>query len=224
LLLKPSRRFVLSSVATAAGFVLASWWWLDLVLPKPGASARWTPLNVLGLTAWDWDGSIPMGVPSVAALVALAVLCAIAVLAKRPFILVPLFAAYFATVSVVAEQGTVRPFNENYYEAFSLRLVAENYLPDHTLSFDLNGVDLVVPGRDTISRNAYQFWLVPNSPSLFDSRLDEPTTELVIARAEWDEGEALGARRLAVDTGFDNALWVMPGELMDELVAEGELR
>lgn len=220
---RTSRRFITVTSASTLVFLLASRLVLDHVLPRFEHGGRWTPLNVLGLAQWSWDGGVPLLIPSLIATAGLGAIVVLTLWIRRPVLIVALFALYFATMSVITEVGSIRPFTERYYSAFSLRLAIDEFVPEHSLSFDLNGVDLVVPAPDTVSSNAYQFWLVPNSPPLFDSRIEQPTTELVIARRHWDLGTELGARRVALDTGFDNVLWVMPGELCDELTAQHRL-
>jgi len=184
----------------------------------------WAPLNVLGLLQWNWPGrgssSIPYLWPSV---VTAAAFLLVFLLRKHAAIVLLIFGIYFAGSSVWASYYGVRPFETTFYTAFTLKDTVREYSADHTVSFDTRGLSDVVPAVDTVSRNAYQYWLVPYSPPVFNSQTDEVTTELVISRPDWEYAEELGARLIAVDTVFENALWVMPGALQDQLESEGKL-
>ncbi|HEY4268846.1 MAG TPA: glycosyltransferase family 39 protein [Galbitalea sp.] len=195
------------------------------IIPNISNGGWWAPLNVLGLLQWNWPGShgsnsIPLAWPTLALLVALVV---IVLLRKWPTVILLLFAVFLAFSSVVAEKDTLRPFAATFYNAFSLRHVVEKYDKQYTVTFDTNGLDNVVPAADTVSRNAYQYWLVPDSPEVFDSSKTAPTSELVISRPNWPYADKYGARLIAVDTGFKNALWVLPGKLQDKLAESGKL-
>ena len=121
----------------------------------------------------------------------------------------------------------MRPSFNAWYQSFTLRHDIAAVLRDHpeaSLSFDRIGLSDTLGGVDTVSRNAYQFWLAPREVPVFDSESAQPRTDLVISRKEWKDAPELGARLVAEDTGmFDNALWVLPGQLQDELEAEGLL-
>ncbi|MGJ9411304.1 hypothetical protein ACHAAC_01220 [Aeromicrobium sp. CF4.19] len=47
--------------------------------------------------------------------------------------------------------------------------------------------------------------------------------EIVLACERWSIGEDLGARRLDTDSVYASYVWIMPGELQDELAAEDRL-
>lgn len=184
-----------------------------------GGALFWGPTSVPGLLAWDWPGvTAALRPPWVAAAVAAAVgVLLIVALRRFPLVVVVLFAAFFTWGSVTAQTKTVTPYFSGFRESFGLREALAEY-PDATISFDTwRGSGEGVP-RDPVSRNAYQYWGFPRPVEVVRTPEAAPTGELVIARDDWPWGEARGAVKVARDTGlFDNALWVMPGELQDSL-------
>ncbi|MGO1850229.1 hypothetical protein [Microbacterium sp.] len=73
--------------------------------------------------------------------------------------------------------------------------------------------------------NWFPFWLSPRVVEIVDRRVDEQfDSELVISCADWSDAEAFGARPYAADSDFGYGLWVLPGELQDELSAAGLLK
>ncbi|WBU37772.1 hypothetical protein [Homoserinibacter sp. YIM 151385] len=176
-----------------------------LQYPWPNTSSRLVP-------PWPWAGGFAM-----------AAIVATVLLRKRPQIVVAVAAIFFAASSVVAGVRTLDPYFAGFRASFGLREELHE-LVDHTVAFDTDGMNEPGMVRDAVSRNAYQYWTSPRASEVFDSDEGIPDVELVIARKEWANGEAAGARKLADDTGlFDNALWVMPGALQDELDARGRL-
>ncbi|MCL3862712.1 hypothetical protein [Actinotalea sp. K2] len=213
--------------AAAAAAVVAGAFLLAVVPRIPsGPGTWWVPLNVSGLLHWDWPNVTTASTgPWVAATVLAAVVLTLSLVQRRwaSHAVLGVVAVVLVGGSVLGEAKTLRPFYAAWYDSFTLREdVAE--LTDGPVSFDTADTTTVEGGGDTVSRNAYQFWLAPRTVEVFDSDASDPPTELVIARKEWPRAEALGARKVADDTGlFDNALWVLPGDLLDELAASGGL-
>lgn len=50
-----------------------------------------------------------------------------------------------------------------------------------------------------------------------------PGTEVVLACAEWDTGERIGARRLDAPSVYASYVWVLPGDVQDEMEEQGRL-
>jgi hypothetical protein len=207
--------------AMLSGAVVAAF--LAVVVPRiPDDEATWWgPNSVAGLLQWDWPDVTPATRPPwyVASVAALAALVLLAVLTGTPRRLaVVLVCAALPLSSWAAQTKTVDPFFAGWYESFGLRHDVAA-LPEASVAFDVDGTTDLEGGGDTVSRNAYQFWLAPRTVEVVDTARDTPVTDLVIARRDWPLGEDLGAVRIAEDTGmFDNALWVMPGPLQDRLV------
>ena len=193
-----------------------------------GDNRWWAPITNAGLLQYPWPNvTAATGPPYlIASVAALAAVVAIFLLRKWPLVIVVLFAAVLATSSYVAEKTTVRPFFAHFYQDFTLRTTLQAYAGD-PISFDVGGLgDQTAQGTkaDTVSRNAYQFWLSGKDVPVFSSDTSAPPTELVISRKDWSLASGLGARLIAVDSdSFDNALWVLPGALQDRLASEGKL-
>jgi len=220
-----------AAVGVVGAFVL-------IVRPRipTGDGVWWGPNSVAGLIQWPWpDVTTATRVPWVEASIAAAGVAVVMLLVSRwaggelrqvvvALVLLPVFLAS----GLVAEVRTIRPMYDAWYGSFTLRHDVIRVLEEHPradISFDTRGLSESLGGSDTVSRNAYQYWLTPRALPLFDSDDEQPPTQLVISRAEWPEGEAAGAVRIAVDGGlFDNALWVMPGALQDDVLAEDHAR
>jgi len=202
-----------------------------------GPGVWWGPNSVPGIIQWDWPNVTAAARPPwiIASIVSLLIVGAVASTAVARFStrVVTIAVASFALVAflasgIAAEVKTIRPNFSPWYTSFTLRddvaARLEEY-PDASLSFDRVGLSDTLGGVDTVSRNAYQFWLSPRAVPVFTSADGEPSTDFVISRKDWPRAAELGARLVAEDTGmFNNALWVMPGELQDEMAAAGELQ
>jgi hypothetical protein len=188
---------------------------LAVVVPRAPDNEEtwWGPNSVAGLLQWDWpDITAAQRPPWVIASTATALV--LVVLLSLPPRLHRLGALGVATALLtsawIAQIKTLDPFFAAWYGSFTLHeLVAE--MPDATIAFDVAGIAELEGGADTVSRNAYQYWLAPRAVDVIDTSDAGPTTDLVIARSDWPAGERLGAVKIAEDDGlFDNALWVLP--------------
>jgi hypothetical protein len=222
-------RWLIATVAVIGAFFAIVVWQV------PTVNAWWGPNSVPGLLEWDWPQLTPVSRPpwiiaSLAAFGAVA-LATLTRLGRRRHVrqatVVIVALSVFLAAGAVAEVKTITRWSAPWYTSFTLRDNVTSVLAEYpaaTLSFDDVGLSRTLFGTDTVSRNAYQFWLSPRALPVFTSSEESPTTDLVISRKEWPAGEALGARIVAEDTGmFNNALWVLPGELQDEMAAAGEL-
>jgi hypothetical protein len=198
------------------------------VIPR-AQSAWWAPINVGAMLVAPWpSASRWVGHPWLPLTVLAAVAVAASVLIRRfRFVLVGLLAAFFVVSSLVAQVNVVHPFTDPFYSSLTLRTVLKEPLL-RSASVDFDSAGTVSPSGviiDRTSDDAYQVLLAPRTVPIIDSTTTKPTSELVISRKVWPEAAALGAKKVADDTGlFDNALWVMPGKLQDELAAEGRLQ
>ncbi len=207
------------------------------IVPQvPTAGAWFGPNSVPGIIQWEWPlltaATSPPWIPASSAALFVVVAAIAATIermpATRPAVLVATMALLaFSVSSVAAESRSIRPSYDAWYESFTLRHAVEAALaryPDAEIAFDDVRLSDSLGGADTVSHNAYQYWLVPRQLPVFDSAEDDPVGDLVISRKEWPQGEAVGARKVADDTGlFDNALWVLPGPVQDALAADGAL-
>ncbi|WBU37773.1 hypothetical protein [Homoserinibacter sp. YIM 151385] len=208
---------------------------LLVVRPQVPREGWWGPNSVPGLIQWSWPNIHGASEPPwiVASLAGLAAVLLIALswlllpARRRAAVVASGMLLVMLASGIAAEVRTIRPSFDPWYTSFTLRHDVERTLeahPDASLSFDRRNLSDTLGGVDTVSRNAYQFFLSPRALPVFDSDDEAPESELVISRGDWPLGEELGARVVARDTGmFDNTLWVMPGDLQDELEAAGEL-
>ena len=225
------------TIAWATAVVIVSGLLFAVVVPRVPTedSPWWVPVNVAGLVNWDWPYlTDAAGPPWIAATIFLVVATAVlAGLSRTPErfrqgAIVGTVLVAFAVSGVVGELKTVRPMWNAWYDSFTVRadinrLIDE--LPEASISLDSRGFSKKAGGADTVSRNAMQLFVAPRDLPVFDSEERLPETDFVISRKDWPEGERLGARLVSLDTGlFDNALWVMPGDVLDELESRGELK
>lgn len=205
------------SALVVAGFLL-------VVVPRVPITPTtwWGPNSVAGLLQWDWPAITAAQRPPwyPASLACLALLALVALCARRaPWLPVALLVVVVPVSAWVAQTKTLDPFYLAWYSSFELGRAVEQR-PGATVAFDVAGTTETEGTGDTVSRNAYQFWLAPRTVEVLDSTVEVPTTDLVVARRDWALAEELGAVRVAEDDGlFDNALWVMPGPRQEELLA-----
>jgi hypothetical protein len=213
-----SRRF---AIAAAGLLCVLSVVQLAVLAPlvTTDAGRWWTPISNAGLLQYPWPGVSSATQPpfALATLGALLVLTVIIVVRRSRALVAIGLVVIMGASSAAAEVRTIRPFFDHTYSSFTLRYVLDDY-KDQPISFDLDGFD----GSPTVSRNAYQFWLAGERVPLFHSEIDAAPTQLVISRKNWDRAVSLGALRIAVDApDLDNALWVLPGALQDQLLDAG---
>ncbi|ARC57039.1 hypothetical protein AS850_08120 [Frondihabitans sp. 762G35] len=213
---------VFAVTALAYGLVAAA-----LVPTARGTVHGWNPMTVFGLAAFDWSGppgdaSLPLLAAGVVGGVVFAALLVLRLARRNAVWMLVVAVAAFAAGSVTGEFRTVLPSYEQYRTAFTLADVARA-LPGESVSYDTAPDPVRGIASGAISQNAYQFLLAPEVVPVIDSRKTLPTTVLSIGRQFWPAGEAEGWKRLAVDSRYDNGLWVRPGALQDRLDREGRL-
>ena len=206
---------------------LAGLAWFAIVWPNrtTEGSQWWAPINVTAVIHFGYNEHLehpllPWLTGSIFAVVAVA---AMVVLRKWPAVLAGMLAVYFLAATAFTETQVMRPFFQAWTTSFTLEQVIENepLLAGEPVSID--EFELEDDG-DVVSKNAYQILLAPTSVELFDSSVDESTTDLVLSQPDWQSADELGARKIATDEGlFNLALWVLPGELADELEAKNLL-
>ncbi|MCU1375695.1 MAG: hypothetical protein JWO68_2981 [Actinomycetia bacterium] len=173
------------------------------------------PLNVTGILFWRRSES-EVEVLRITVLALLATGAVLAVARWKALAGLALVAALFAGSAASAQARTLRPFDD-YWGNVTEIPEAVRAVSDHgAVSYDK-------AGYDAYAANFYQLELSDRGVRFFDSRTGpEPTTDLVIAAPDWHEA---GARLVLVEAQEyrDQALWVLPGALLDRLARDGYL-
>lgn len=94
----------------------------------------------------------------------------------------------------------------------------ENALPSDGLQ-DID-VDTSCKGPAVTSAqvtNWSGFWFSPRDVEIIDSNVEALDSDLVVACADWPRAAQLGAVRVAGDDFYSHGLWVLPGQLQDQL-------
>ena len=174
------------------------------------------PLNVVGILLYRREVN-EVEVLTVTALAAAAALAVAAMARWRAVVGAGALVAFFVGSSVAVEARTIRPWEDFW--------TATTEIPDviHAIGFEGPvGYDLAAYEVD--AADLYQLELTDIGPLLFfDSRRSThlPGTPLIIASPQWVRD---GARLAYVETGpYRQALWVLPGEVQDELDDRGDL-
>jgi len=217
-----SRRVAIVTAVTAIVITAVFFIFIAPQAPLDGI-LFWGATSVPGLLQWPWPHVSSQLQPPwyLAGAFALVALAAMWFLRKKVVVVVVVAAVFFAGSSIAAEIRTVTPYFAGFQESFGLRTVLAEYR-GATVSFDVDGMNEPGMDRDTVSRNAYQYWSSPRPVAVFDSDEIDPVSELVIARKSWDNAARFGAIKIADDTGlFDNAIYVLPGALQRQLLADG---
>ncbi|MGJ9422958.1 hypothetical protein [Aeromicrobium sp. CF3.5] len=63
------------------------------------------------------------------------------------------------------------------------------------------------------------FWFSPRDVEIIDSSTDALDSDLIVACADWPKAAQLGAERVVGDDFYSHGLWVLPGQLQDQLTA-----
>lgn len=220
-----TRRRVLISIGIVAVLGAIQVWVLQPTLTnEPGR--WWAPVTNAGLLQYPWPNVTTATHPPflIATVAAVIVLVVVLLFIRFPRLVAVGLISAFAVSSIVAEVRTIHPFFDHFYASdFTIRNVVQEYRGDG-ISFDLSGLgnQHAVGEADTVSRNAWQYWLIGTDVPVFRSADADPTTALVISRRDWPRAASLGARLVKADTGdLDNALWVMPGALQRSLTPRG---
>lgn len=208
-----------SALWLAVGVVVGSWVLFSvLVLPGRDPHGWWAPINVPALLGWVWNGDerpqwyLATLWSSVAVVVYLLVRRWL--VARR--VVVAVVGVLFAIGSVLAQTQYLREWSQSTGRPPGLVGVVEQ--------LDVDAVAYDVAGTDWTGQNLFQFWLLEDHRvDVFDSSLGQaPADDLVISRREWPAAASLGATLVATSER-NEALWVLPGALHDELAAEGRL-
>lgn len=206
----PVRTFAAASVGISVWFAVIDLRSIDL---------QWglAVINPAGMLIWgEVFGAIPTKATVVTCLVVPVVIVLVARFSslRARFLVLPL-AAFFAVSALVVDSRVVDPFSAFWRQGGAIHDIVAEVAPDEaTIAYD-------VAGGMSAEDNRATYALSPQRLLRFDSTKEAPPSEVVIARWDWPLGEALGAVRVGSLRFPNNAIWVLPGELQDELVAQG---
>lgn len=141
----------------------------------------------------------------------------------RPRALAVLMLISFAVLSLFANPSQPRDYPAPFTEALeSAESVSGD--PAGSLSVDL---DMECRGPDLTHHqvtNWSGYWLSPREVEIVDPRQDENyDSDIVIACGDWPRGQELGAEAIAGSGYYTYKVWVLPGELQNELDEAGLL-
>ncbi|MCU1487679.1 MAG: hypothetical protein JWN67_4425 [Actinomycetia bacterium] len=200
-----------AAVGSAATTAMCGW----LLELTSGAVLTGTvmPLNVLGVFALDPDDHhldvVPISLLAVAAL-------GVLVLAswRSAGAAIAVLAAVLLLGDLSAQAGIDR-YAGNEAITFQLGTVLDTIAPGAPVSYDYDGYD-------ARAANLYELEAESHAFHYFDSRLGQaPPDALVVATTTADDPPVPGARLVFPEPNVRQALWVVPGDLQDQLVARG---
>lgn len=143
------------------------------------------------------------------------------VLHNNPRTLATGLLALVSALALLANPTAIRPYPVHVTAAIE-------ELETLTLGADQARLDFDIACRAPGIANAvnwFPFWLSPRVVEIVDRREGEQfDSELVISCADWSKADEFGARPYAADSDYNYGLWVLPGELQDELAAAGLLQ
>lgn len=206
-----TRHLVALLLANAAGIVV-----LGTITVATNGGDTFTgdvmPLNVLGILAWESSRSRV----DVAAVSMIAVVITAVVLLTRtkalPIALAVVLVT-FAGGSARARTEVLDPWSSFFSGVTELPEAVDALPTDVRVTYEREGF-LADAGV------FYQFELLDRGVTFWDEGEDSPT-DLVITRREWPDAASHGARLIFAERFYPQALWVLPGELADDLDAAG---
>ena len=141
----------------------------------------------------------------------------------RPRVLAVLMLISFAVLSLFANPSQPRDYPAPFTEALES---AESVSGDPTGSLSVD-LDMECRGPDLTHHqvtNWSGYWLSPREVEIVDPRQDENyDSDIVIACGDWPRGQELGAEAIAGSGYYTYKVWVLPGELQNELDEAGLL-
>ncbi|MEZ5230009.1 MAG: hypothetical protein R2710_26100 [Acidimicrobiales bacterium] len=126
-----------------------------------------------------------------------------------------LVGAAFTLMAWRAEMHTMRPLDRPWQRTIEMQSAVEDLDPA-SISYDVHRLTLY-------GNNGYAYWLHEYDLHQFDSSADQVPTEVVISRTDWADAERWRALPYASETRVNETIWVMPGELQDQLLAADQL-
>lgn len=155
-----------------------------------------------------------------ASIFALACLVAMVLLSKRPRALAAGALALVSGLALLANPSAPRLYPEDITAA--VEQIESRVLGQDQARIDIDRACRGPGIANTV--NWLPFWLSPRVVEIVDRRAGEQfDSELVVSCADWPQAEEFGARAYVADADYGYRLWVLPGELQDQLAADGLL-
>lgn len=239
-LVRGLRPTVLAVSAAATAVVLAA----TVLWVAPGAPtwAYVTPAHLGGVMPWygllpdGWDdaswpyGTLPSltnlnrfwAIASLTTVIGMGLLVAASLLRLRPTVPVAALLAAAAVGTVAADtstdvfqevEGGIPP------AATQIEAIQQEHGPQE-IDFDRSCTPM--GANNNVVQNNVSYWIQPSTMDVVFSPADIDA-DLVVSCGEWPEAEALGALPVAGEATDGYRVWVLPGELQEELAAEGAL-
>ena len=144
-------------------------------------------------------------------------------LRTRPRVMAVLMLVSFAVLSLYANPSQQRDFPEPFEDALE-SAEAVSGQPVGTLSVDVDQECAGPALTPAQVLNWSGYWLAPRDVETIDPRRGESyDSEVVIACSDWPRGQDLGAVPISGSGYYTYKVWVLPGELQDELDEAGLL-
>ena len=148
---------------------------------------------------------------------------AIVALRSRPRVMAVLMIASFSVLSLYANPSQQRDFPEQFETALESAETASGRQVG-TLSVDVDQECAGPALTPAQVLNWSGYWLSPRDVETIDPRRGESyDSEIVIACGDWPRGQELGAVPISGSGYYTYKVWVLPGDLQDELDEAGLL-
>ena len=174
-----------------------------------------SPLNVVAIRAWTSETTIDVARVT---LVLLAIAAGVWLVALRwRAIALGATVVVFVATAFVTQRDDLDPFYDLWANVTEIPEAIDAVAPGaEVIAYDRSS-----GAYDLDASNLYQLELADREVVFFDSDDEAPPAELVIGDPEWDEP---GARLMFAEAlVHEQALWVMPGALQDQLDQRGLL-
>ncbi len=202
-----------ASVASAALFVV-------LVAPGIPRQADLTLSHVPGVAyLLDPVGAV-RGDPESWAMVAFvgtAAAVAVAAASLRRWAAVALAGVWFAGLTLWTDVRIFDHFEESMRAEPGIAQAVASIDTSVDMFVDISAGDAVVAG------NRLTFWMAPRDYIYMDPRNDLSDVQMFLGTPDSETARAYGAREYLPASGGNLAVWIMPGDLQDELAEQGLL-
>ncbi|WP_251453258.1 hypothetical protein [Microbacterium sp. Marseille-Q6648] len=229
---------VLSRGVIAVSLALATVASLLVVLWIAPSVPTWGNLNGPANSAaiLSWDRFFPTGAPYevpmipwftnpnkwwlLASIFVVAALVGCLLLRTRPHVLVTVGALALMPLSIAANQTQSRDYPNDIAAAVEEIEEVSSTETDIAINRDCRDSSLAIHQ----AVNWLPYWLAPREVTLVSIERGESfDSELVVACGWWPEAEEFGALPYDADTDYGYRLWVLEGDLQDELASQGRL-
>lgn len=227
-----SRNMLLTAGALFTAVALPVVLWVARDVPLWGSTDG--PANASAILAWaEAFPEVDFGLPQTptltnensfwiwASLTVVGCLLVCLLLRRQPFILVVLFGVAGTITSLNADPDQPRYAPYNLEETVEL-IEDVTGQEDVDIDFDYGCSGPGLTRYEALNWSGY--WLSPRSVDFVDRPDGEDfDSEVVISCSDWPEAEEFGAERVEGETSYTYGVWVLPGEIQDELARSGDL-